>query len=204
MCLTLFKNSRWENVNMRLRSMFFYGRLFKTDWMYFKRSNNGLFDMLSILYYGKMTGYCYFKIIYCSTITQFLHCLLMYNWQSDYFLTIYDGKTTTDIFFKAKVTQLRYRNISWCPNRDTTNVSFASLRLSPLILSGTSDSPGVRHFSSLASSHTHIRASSISLSCALSHSLVHLRGVLSCFLWDLWMQGWLVIVGWLSSQEVHV
>lgn len=31
------------------------------------------------------------------------------------------------------------------------------------VLSGTSDSPGVRHFSSLASFHTHIRASSRSL-----------------------------------------
>lgn len=44
--------------------------------------------------------------------------------------------------------------------------SSASLQFSQLILSGTSDSPGVRHFSSLAPFHTHIRASALSRSHA--------------------------------------
>lgn len=61
-----------------------------------------------------------------------------------------------------------HRIIRWYPIMiqtllDTTTVSSASLHLSQLILSGTSDSPGVRHCSSLASFHTHIRASSLSL-----------------------------------------
>lgn len=84
-----------------------------------------------------------------------------------------------------------------------TTVSSASL-FSQLILSGTSDSPGVRHFSSLASFHTHIRASSLSLSRALSHSLFHWRGVLGHALWDLWMQQWQVSIRWPSGQGVHV
>lgn len=56
------------------------------------------------------------------------------------------------------------------PLLDTPAVSSATLHFARLILSGTSDSPGVRHGSSLASSHTHIRAGALSLCRALSHS----------------------------------
>lgn len=86
---------------------------------------------------------------------------------------------------------------------DTTTKGFVcqSLLVSTHSLSGTSDSPGVRHFSSLASSHTHIRASTLSLSCALAHSLFHWRGVLGHALRDQrCSDGWL---GSASSQGAH-
>lgn len=64
---------------------------------------------------------------------------------------------------KVKVTQLGYAGLSNSNNRRYRSQPQSPLPVSvSLILSGTSGSPGVRHFSSLASFHTHIRASSLS------------------------------------------
>lgn len=146
-------------------------------------------------------------VIICSITTQgwmtALH-LQMYNWHGFFFfLYLKNVRTIIGISFKVKVTQLRY--IRWYPI--TTDITGYDHRL--ICQSSLLSTHSLRHIRlsgckalliSRIISHAHSRYSSLSLSCALSHSLFHWRGILGHALWDLWMQRWRVSFRWPSSQ----